>query len=186
MAETNVQTAYPLPQQLYVQCERPVQRRRRTLFISEQKVLNVRISVFKCGETELETVIQHSYLQYIGLLLNEHLDYNVTVRYVTKAGNPALELIIVKNKAFGGLPEIFPRSRSLYPERSGSQWHGPASSSSETVEISCKCMVSTRICGSGETHEAVSFLWRSTFQRSLGRSENAGVISKDILGINLS
>ena len=31
MAETNVQTAYPLPQQLYVQCERPVQRRRRTL-----------------------------------------------------------------------------------------------------------------------------------------------------------
>ena len=56
---------------------------------------------FKCGETELETVTQYTYL---GLLLNEHTDYNVTARYVAKAGNRALGLIIAKDKAFGGLP----------------------------------------------------------------------------------
>lgn len=56
---------------------------------------------FKCGLTVLETVSKYTYL---GLLLTEHLDYNITARQVAKAGNRALGLIIAKDKAFGGLP----------------------------------------------------------------------------------
>ena len=142
---------------------------------------------FKCDETELETVTQYTYL---GLLLNEHLDYNVTARYVAKAGNRALGLIIAKDKAFGGLAfrtftklygtmvwSVISYAVGIWGQKQYScinavqnraqryflgvgryipnvavhcdiGWHHPAV---KTVEISCKCMVSTRIYGSGET-----------------------------------
>ena len=56
---------------------------------------------FYCGDKLLKTVSQYTFL---GLLLTEHLDYDLTAKNVAKAANRALGLILAKDKAFGGLP----------------------------------------------------------------------------------
>jgi hypothetical protein len=50
---------------------------------------------FKCGTD--------SYI-YLGLALNEFLDYNFTAKFVAKAASRALGLIIAKFKQLGGMP----------------------------------------------------------------------------------
>ena len=41
---------------------------------------------------------------YLGLMLTEHLDYNVMAKNVAMSASRALGLVISKYKAFGGLP----------------------------------------------------------------------------------
>ena len=42
--------------------------------------------------------------KYLGLVLHENLDYNVTAQMVAKSAGRALGLIITKSKLLGGLP----------------------------------------------------------------------------------
>ena len=58
-------------------------------------------SIFTVGECNLEVVESYKYL---GLLLNEYLDFSVTAKAVTKSASRALGLVIAKAKSFGGLP----------------------------------------------------------------------------------
>ena len=44
------------------------------------------------------------YFYYLGLFLDEHLDYKITADHVAKSAQRALGLIIAKSKAFGGIP----------------------------------------------------------------------------------
>ena len=54
---------------------------------------------FKCGNGSLETVDV-----YLGLLLTEHLKFEVTAKYVAQSASRALGLLISKCKLAGGLP----------------------------------------------------------------------------------
>ena len=56
---------------------------------------------FHCGSESIEVVSQYKYL---GLLLTEFLDYNVTTKIVSPSAGRALGLLIPKDKAFGGMP----------------------------------------------------------------------------------
>ncbi len=56
---------------------------------------------FYCGDTALK--ISEKY-KYLGLLLTEHLDYNITAKMVAQAASRALGLVIAKDKAHGGMP----------------------------------------------------------------------------------
>ena len=58
--------------------------------------------IFKCGDMCLEIVTQYIYI-YLGILLTEHLDYNIMAKHVSKAANRALGLVITKSKSFGGV-----------------------------------------------------------------------------------
>ena len=63
--------------------------------------------IFNCGDKTLSLVLQYKYL---GLILTEHLDYNVTTRMVAQSANRALGVLIAKSKALGGLPfDVFTR-----------------------------------------------------------------------------
>ena len=69
------------------------------------KIMNLRnpsipksICCFKCGDVELHSVDKYTYL---GILLNETLDFNVTAKVVARG---ALELLIAEGKAMGGMP----------------------------------------------------------------------------------
>ncbi|XP_053380394.1 uncharacterized protein LOC128548887 [Mercenaria mercenaria] len=55
--------------------------------------------VFKCGDFNLDIVDRYTYL---GLVLHEHLDYNVTAKVVAQSASRALGLLIAKCKAIGG------------------------------------------------------------------------------------
>ena len=57
--------------------------------------------VFTCGTSNLELVNQYKYL---GLIIDEFLDYNVTVKHISKHASRALGSIIAKSKSLGGLP----------------------------------------------------------------------------------
>ena len=57
--------------------------------------------VFKVGESHLKTVSKY---RYLGLFIDEYLDYKVTADHVSKSAQRALGLIIAKSKAFGGIP----------------------------------------------------------------------------------
>ena len=48
--------------------------------------------------------IQINVYKYLGLVLNEHLDYNVTAKYVAQSVTRALGLLISKFKQTGGMP----------------------------------------------------------------------------------
>ena len=72
----------------------------------EMECTNVR---FHCGNHELQNVSSYKYL---GLLLNEFLDFKVTADHVAKSASRALGLLIAKFKAFGGMP--FVSYRKLY------------------------------------------------------------------------
>ena len=53
------------------------------------------------GNNRIQFVKQN---RYLGLTLNEFLDFSVTSKYVAKAAHRALGLLIAKSKAYGGLP----------------------------------------------------------------------------------
>ena len=56
---------------------------------------------FRCGNDNLSVVDKYAYL---GLVLNEYLDYNVTAKVVAQSAGRALGLIISKCKSVGGVP----------------------------------------------------------------------------------
>ena len=57
-------------------------------------------SVFYLGETQLDIVSQYKYL---GVILNEFLDYSVTAKFLADSGNRALGALINKYKHLNGL-----------------------------------------------------------------------------------
>ena len=60
---------------------------------------------FICSNNELDSVDKY---RYLGLILNDTLDYNVTAKYVAQSATRALGLLISKFKAMGGMPyEVF-------------------------------------------------------------------------------
>jgi len=56
---------------------------------------------FKCGQADLIIVEKYKYL---GLVLNEFLDFNVTAKMVAQSASRALGLLIAKYKSAGGMP----------------------------------------------------------------------------------
>lgn len=76
--------------------------------LSKTKVIHFRnksveksIFQFKCGELYIEFTDKY---RYLGLVLNEHLDYSVTAKYVAQSATRALGLLISKFKQMGGMP----------------------------------------------------------------------------------
>ncbi|CAC5407696.1 unnamed protein product [Mytilus coruscus] len=59
------------------------------------------INSFKCGDLDINVVEKYTYL---GLVLTEHLDYQIMAKHVATSANRALGLVISKYKSFGGLP----------------------------------------------------------------------------------
>ncbi|CAG2200582.1 unnamed protein product [Mytilus edulis] len=59
------------------------------------------INSFKCGDLDINVVEKYTYL---GLVLTEHLDYQIMAKHVAASANRALGLVISKYKSFGGLP----------------------------------------------------------------------------------
>ena len=57
--------------------------------------------IFKCGDSALQVVDRYTYL---GLLLSEHLDFELTAKYAAQSASRALGLLISKCKFPGGLP----------------------------------------------------------------------------------
>ena len=57
--------------------------------------------VFKCGEIVLDIVDRYKYL---GVVLHEHLDFNVTAKAVAQSASRALGLLIARVKLIGGVP----------------------------------------------------------------------------------
>ena len=80
-----------------------------TVNAEKSKVMHFRKgpSVIQCkgpfayGQSELEIVSQYKYL---GLVLTDFLDYNVTAKQVALAAHRALGVVIAKGKVLGGLP----------------------------------------------------------------------------------
>ena len=56
---------------------------------------------FKCGNSILNIVDSYTYL---GVLLTEHLDFELTAKFVAQSASRALGLLIAKYKLAGGLP----------------------------------------------------------------------------------
>lgn len=56
--------------------------------------------IFKCGDMNIELKNDYTYL---GLNLNEFLDYNLTAKIVAKSANRALGLVMAKCKTIGGV-----------------------------------------------------------------------------------
>ncbi|XP_060589316.1 uncharacterized protein LOC132744577 [Ruditapes philippinarum] len=57
--------------------------------------------VFKCGHDTLSYADKYKYL---GIVLHEHVDFNVTARMVAQSASRALGLLIAKCKLVGGVP----------------------------------------------------------------------------------
>lgn len=57
--------------------------------------------IFKCGNEQLSVVDRYTYL---GVVLQEHLDFNVTAKMVAQSASRALGLLIAKCKISGGVP----------------------------------------------------------------------------------
>ena len=58
-------------------------------------------AVFRTRDVPLKIVPQYTYL---GLVLNEHLDFSVTAAHVAKTAGRGLGVLIAKSKAYGGVP----------------------------------------------------------------------------------
>ena len=56
---------------------------------------------FMCGATKLLITDRYTYL---GITLNEFLDYNVTAKVVAQSASRALGLLIAKFKCMDGMP----------------------------------------------------------------------------------
>ncbi len=59
------------------------------------------IFIFHIGDNPIHNVNKYKYL---GLVIDEHLDYQYTATMVVKAAGRALGLLIVKVKSYGGVP----------------------------------------------------------------------------------
>lgn len=57
--------------------------------------------IFTIGDKIIDKVKEY---RYLGLVLNEHLDWNLTAKHVAKSAHRALGALIAKSKAYGGLP----------------------------------------------------------------------------------
>ena len=57
--------------------------------------------IFKCNDSSIECVEQY---RYLGLMINDTLDYNLTAKHVAQAATRALGLLISKYKTMGGMP----------------------------------------------------------------------------------
>ena len=57
--------------------------------------------IFMCGDANLSIVNKYTYL---GIVLTEHLDYNVSAKCVAESASRALGLLIAKCKVAGGVP----------------------------------------------------------------------------------
>ena len=55
---------------------------------------------FKCGDMNIEL---NNHYTYLGLILNEFLDFNLTAKIVAKSANRALGLVMTKCKTIGGV-----------------------------------------------------------------------------------
>ena len=58
-------------------------------------------TVFSFGSGTIETIAQYKYL---GVILSEHLDYDIMTKYVAQCASRALGLLIAKCKNIGGVP----------------------------------------------------------------------------------
>ena len=56
---------------------------------------------FSCCSSNIERPDNYTYL---GLTIHEHLDWNVTAKVVAQLANKALDLLIAKRRALGGMP----------------------------------------------------------------------------------
>jgi hypothetical protein len=56
--------------------------------------------IFKCGDMNIELTNDYAYL---GLILSEFLDFNLTAKIVAKSANRALGLVMAKCKTIGGV-----------------------------------------------------------------------------------
>ena len=56
---------------------------------------------FNCEDSNIEYTDNY---RYLGLILNEYLDYSVTAKYVAQSAARALGLLISKFKQAGGMP----------------------------------------------------------------------------------
>ena len=56
---------------------------------------------FSCGNMKLDIVDRYVYL---GLVIHEIMDYNVTAKFVSQAASRALGVLIAKYKSLGGMP----------------------------------------------------------------------------------
>ena len=65
--------------------------------------------IFTCGESRIEIVDKY---RYLGILLNDTLDYDITGKYISQSATRALGLLISKFRAAGGMP--FDVSMELY------------------------------------------------------------------------
>ncbi len=59
------------------------------------------IFIFHLGDDPVHYVNKYKFL---GLVIDEHLDYQSTVKMVAKAAGRALGLLIEKVKSYGGVP----------------------------------------------------------------------------------
>jgi hypothetical protein len=56
--------------------------------------------IFKCGDMNIELTNDYAYL---GLILSEFLDFNLTAKIVAKSANRALGLVMAKCETIGGV-----------------------------------------------------------------------------------
>ena len=78
---------------------------------SKTKIVHFRVGpatpracyIFKCGDKLLETVDKY---RYLGIVMNEFLDFNVTAKIVAQSASRALGALLHKVKMNGGMPAI--------------------------------------------------------------------------------
>ena len=56
--------------------------------------------IFKCGDMNIELTNDYAYL---GFILNEFLDFNLTGKIIAKSANRALGLVMAKCETIGGV-----------------------------------------------------------------------------------
>ena len=66
-----------------------------------QKSVQRTDTIFSFGDSTIELIDQYTYL---GVVLSEHLDYDVMVKFVAQSASRALGLVIAKCKFIGGVP----------------------------------------------------------------------------------
>ncbi len=72
-------------------------------------------ALFRCGDHEIAVIDSYKYL---GLILDEFLDFNITAKMVAQSASRALGLLIAKFKRMGGMPyTVFPNCTTT--------WWGP-------------------------------------------------------------
>lgn len=128
---------------LYRWCERNClkinQEKSKIVHFRRQSSVRSNVS-FTCGNLSLDYV---SHYKYLGLVLHEHLDFNVTAKSVAQSASRALGLVIAKTKAYGGFP--FGTFSKLYDSTVSSVISYGASIWG-TREYSCVSAVQHRAC----------------------------------------